>query len=234
MKLGLTSVTFRKLDFRAIIQIARDSKLDGIEWGGDVHVPPGDISCAREVHQATIEAGLEVLSYGSYYRLGGETPFDPVLDTALALHAKIIRVWAEGAFNRAVNDARRIADMAKAHDITIAFEYHRNTLTETSEGALALLQAVDRENVKTYWQPNPELTHAKNLEELAAVSPFLEYMHVFHWTWLGRRLPLQNGAGEWKAYLNILRPSAAILEFVQGDSPAQCAKDAETLRGICE
>ena len=234
MKLGLTSVTFRKLEWREIIRIARDCRLDGIEWGGDVHVPPGDTELAGEIYRATVAAGLAVLSYGSYYRLGGGDPFESVLDTACALRANTIRVWAGTKLNLAIPDARRAADMANAHDITIALEYHRNTLTETSEGAAALLKAVDRENVKTYWQPNPELTHAQNLAELAAVSPYLEYIHVFCWTRHGRRLPLDAGAGEWRAYLHTARPKAAILEFVKSDSAAQCVKDAQALRRICE
>lgn len=232
MKCGLTSVTFRQLDWREVIRIARDCGLDGIEWGGDVHAPPGDALHAQKVYQGTVDAGLSVLSYGSYYKLGGEDAFEPVLETALALRAGVIRVWAEGAFDRAARDARRVAELAEPHGVTVAFEYHRNTLTETAEGALALLQAVDRANVRTYWQPNPERAHGENLGELAAVSPYLENMHVFHWTRHGRRLPLRAGAGEWRAYLGAAGPKAAILEFVKNDSPAQCAQDARTLRRL--
>jgi len=234
VKLGLTSVTFRKLGFQEIINITCSCGLDGIEWGGDVHVPPGDLRHAEEVRLATIQAGLDVLSYGSYYKLGGDEPFEPVLETALVLRTGTIRVWAGTQFDLAIEDAQRIADMAKIHDITIAFEYHRNTLTETSEGALSLLQSVARDNVRTYWQPNPELTHENNLAELAAVSPYLENMHVFHWTRHGRRLPLRAGVGEWQAYLRTARPKAAILEFVKDDDPAQCMKDAQTLRRLCD
>jgi len=234
VKLGLTSVTFRKLDVQEIVNIARDCGLDGIEWGGNVHAPPGNLKRAEEVRLATMQAGLDVLSYGSYYKLGGDDPFEPVLETALALHANTIRVWAGTQGDLAIEDARRIADMAKTHDITVAFEYHRNTLTETSEGALLLLRAVGRDNVRTYWQPNPELAHEKNLEELAAVSPYLENMHVFHWTRHGRRLPLRAGAGEWQEYLRAARPKAAILEFVRDDDPAQCVKDAQMLRRLCD
>lgn len=234
MKLGLTSVTFRKLGWREIIRVARDCGLDGIEWGGDVHVPPGDVQLAREIYQATVDAGLAVLSYGSYYKPGGDTPFEDVLETALALHASTIRIWAGTNFEAAIGDARRIADMANAHGVTIAFEYHRHTLTETAESALALLQAIARDNVKTYWQLNPELTHAKNLAELAAVSPWLENIHVFHWTRHGRRLPLEAGAGAWRAYLGAAGPKAAILEFVKGDSSAQCRRDAQQLRRLCD
>ena len=239
MKCGLTSVTFRKLDWRKIIQIARDCGLDGIEWGGDIHVPPGGVARAREVYQATAAATLSVLSYGSYYRLCEGDAFEPVLATALALQAGTVRVWA-GKKNtplaQATEDARRIADMAKPHGVTVAFEYHRGTLTETAGSTLALLEAVGRDNVKTYWQPNPELTHEQNLAELAAVLPWLENVHVFHWTAGGARLPLEDGLSQLQAYMQKINghAHAAILEFVKNDDPAQCARDAEYLRRLCD
>jgi len=246
MKCGLTSVTFRKLDWREVIEIARKCRLDCIEWGGDIHVPPGEISLAREVYQAAVSAGLSVQSYGSYYRLGAGGPFEPVLATAKELRAGTIRVWAgtkasarysAEEFARAADDARTIADMAVGHGITIAFEYHRNTLTDTSEGALALLAAVGRDNVRTYWQPNPDLTHEQRLEGLAAVLPWLEnvHVHVAQRPGDGVSLPLEAALPQWRAYFDVIggQARAALIEFVRDDDPAQCARDAAHLRGLC-
>ena len=241
---GLTSITFRALDWRAVVAVTKDCGLDGIEWGGDIHVPPGGEARAREVRRATEEAGLAVLSYGSYYRLGEGEPFEPVLASAQALGAKIIRVWAGAkgsaqttakARARAVEDARRVADMAQAQGTTVALEYHRNTLTDTSESAAALLSEAGRGNLKSYWQPNPELRHEENLRELGEMLPWLTYLHVFQWEACGRRCCLQDGEAEWRAYMRVAKKhaQAAILEFVRDDAPAQCAKDAETLRRIC-
>jgi sugar phosphate isomerase/epimerase len=246
MKCGLASVTFRQLGWREVIQVAGDCGLSCIEWGGDIHVPPGDALRAREVYQATAEAGLEVLSYGSYYRLGGGQDFGPVLDTARALRAGVIRVWAgakgsarysAGERGQAVADAQIIADMAAAHSIAVAFEYHRNTLTDTSESALALLAQVGRDNVKTYWQPNPDLTHEQRLAGLAAVLPHLENVHV-HVTQRpsdGAHLPLEDVLPQWRAYMGAAhgRARAALIEFVKDNDPAQCARDAACLRRIC-
>ncbi len=39
---GLVSVTFRQLSPEEIVRVAREAGLTVIEWGGDVHVPPGD------------------------------------------------------------------------------------------------------------------------------------------------------------------------------------------------
>jgi len=246
MKCGLTSVTFRKLDWREIIRVALDCGFDGIEWGGDIHVPPGEVALAREVHQATVEAGLSVLSYGSYYRLGGRDAFKPVLDTAHALQAGSIRVWAgtKGSARysakeraRAVEDAQSIADMAASHGITVAFEYHPNTLTDTSESALALLTEVGRGNVRSYWQPNPGLTHAENLAELTAMLPWLLHVHahVCRRPSDGALLPLEDLLPQWRAYMALAKGHArvAFIEFVRGDDPAQCARDAAHLKTLC-
>src|SRR6476469_730727 len=95
---GLFSVTFRQLSPPEIIALVGRAGLRGIEWGGDVHVPHGDVARAREVRDRTADAGLEVAAYGSYYRVAkseaDELPFERVLNTAQALGAPLIRVWA--------------------------------------------------------------------------------------------------------------------------------------------
>ena len=95
---GLVSITFRKLSPRAIIDLVTRANLIGIEWGGDVHVPHGEIRVTRDVAQMTRDAGLLVASYGSYYRVGVSEAdglaFARVLESAIALGAPTLRVWA--------------------------------------------------------------------------------------------------------------------------------------------
>ena len=82
---GLVSVSFREERPESILREASAAGLSGIEWGGDVHVPPGDLDTARSVARLTAGAGLQVFAYGSYYRLGMSanpaSDFLPVLDT---------------------------------------------------------------------------------------------------------------------------------------------------------
>ena len=96
-KTGLVSVTFRTLAVERVIELVSQAGLNSIEWGGDIHVPPTNPSWAKEVGKMTRESGLEVSSYGSYYRAGSLSDgqsFESILDAAVALGAPSIRVWA--------------------------------------------------------------------------------------------------------------------------------------------
>ncbi|MCC9078525.1 sugar phosphate isomerase/epimerase [Litorilinea aerophila] len=247
---GLVSITFRQLTPAAIVELVAQAGLAGIEWGGDVHVPHGDLARAREVRRLTAAAGLQVAAYGSYYRVGHDEtgPFDAVLATAVELEAPRIRVWAgrqgtdtaDSAYWRLViEDSLRIAELAAAAGIPIVYEFHRNTLTDTSEAARRLLQEVAHPNVGTYWQPPRGSMVAENLAGLELLAPWLRGLHVFSWhEQSGQRLPLAERADAWLQYLAraaaLDRPMFALLEFVQEDEPAHFLRDAATLKGWLE
>ena len=243
---GLVSVTFRQLEPDHIVALAREARLASIEWGGDVHAPPGDERRARELGTITREAGLQVSAYGSYYRLRDEAeedaPFEAVLASALALGAPRIRVWPGRVGPDATDPAEReriigracdICALANAAGVGIDFEFHSKTLTETSAMACLLLRRVGQAGV--CWQPRNGWFAQENLLALEAVAPWLGNVHCFHWWPSSReRLPLQEGARDWRLYLDRL---AALpgerhvsLEFVRDQSPALFLRDANTLR----
>jgi len=247
---GLVSVTFRKLSPAEIVALVRQAGLNCIEWGGDIHVPHGDCARAREVRQLTLAAGLTVAAYGSYYKLhqseAAGLPFAAVLETALALGAPTIRVWA-GALSSATADAvhraavaadaRRIADLAQAAGITISSEYHGGTLTDTNASAQTLLKEIQHPNFFTYWQPHNGVPVEPNLAGLRAILPRLTNVHCFHWLLANNeRRPLAEGADIWRQYFAIVKASgrdhSALLEFVDGDAPANFLRDAATLRQL--
>jgi 3-dehydroshikimate dehydratase len=246
---GLVSITFRQLAPDAVIRAAAEAGLRAIEWGGDVHVPHGNFAVARAVGRATRAAGLAVACYGSYYRAavseaGAGPRFDAVLDTAVALEAPCVRVWAGNRAAadadadwraRVVEDLRHVCERAAAADVIVALEYHDGTLTDTDESALALLVAVDRPNLKTLWQPPHGKTREQCVASLAGVLPYLQHLHVFHWCPESRaRLPLQAGSSRWEAYLALAATGGkdslyALLEFVRADDPENLAGDARVL-----
>jgi 3-dehydroshikimate dehydratase len=244
---GMVSVTFRKESVERIVELTRDAGLDGIEWGGDVHVPPGDTAAAERARSLTEQAGLSVLSYASYYRAGHDEPqpgFEVILDTALQLGTTLIRVWpgtrgsagADAAYrDRVAADLRSAADLAAAHGVTIGLEFHGGTLTDDIQSTLDLLRAVDRDHVLTYWQPPNGVPFETSLAGLERIAPHVVAAHAFYW-WPDSmsRFPLADGADRWPTYLRTLRDRAprlrhAALEFVRGDDPQQLAPDAKTL-----
>jgi sugar phosphate isomerase/epimerase len=130
---GLVSITFRKLTPRQVVESAAAAGVAGIEWGGDVHVPHGDLAKAADARRLTADAGMVVAAYGSYYRAGQSEkdglPFERVLETARELGAPLIRVWAghKGSADvdpvyRAgvIEDCLRIAELAARAGIGVA------------------------------------------------------------------------------------------------------------------
>lgn len=250
LKPGLVSVTFRKLPAEEIIKLAVAAGLRGIEWGGDIHVPPGDLVNAQRVGASTRAAGLEVAAYGSYFRLGQsrakELSFSTVLKTAQALDAELIRIWAgrcnseqvEVAERRAiVTEAREIAAQAAAGNVRLAFEFHADTLTNTAASCRALLEEVNHPNLRTLWQPEHGLDAEQNCAGLQSLSPWLAGVHVFHW-WPDHndRHSLRVGIAAWARYLATLRAHRiggfASLEFLPDDAPEQLKHEAQTLRRL--
>ncbi len=245
---GLVSVTFRQLSPSAIVELCVRHGLRGIEWGGDIHCPPGEVKRALTVAALTVEAGLEVAAYGSYYRAGVSDPaeFSRVLEVAAVLKAPWIRVWAGNRGSekadpdyraRVTDDVRRVAAEAKDHGVRISLEYHAQTLTDEIQSALALLQDVP--GIWVQWQPANGHPPERAAVTLTALVGRISNLHVLAW---GKeqdrlvRLPLAAHRDRWRHYFSIARQSAgrrfALLEFVRGDRPEQLAEDARTLHAL--
>jgi sugar phosphate isomerase/epimerase len=246
---GLVSISFRNLAVQEIVDLCVRAGLEGIEWGGDVHVPHGDVGTARQTARTTAAAGLSVAAYGSYYR-AGETVDNPdfadVLASAQALGAPLIRVWAgkRGSADadvtyrtRVVDDLRRISSLAQQAGIVVACEFHGGTLTDTNASALALYGNVNHPNLRAYWQPPVGQGVDYCLHGLRSILPRLANLHLFHWTVKdGKRArePLAAGHSIWSRYLDLARQAEGdrwvLLEFVRNDDPEQLVADADALR----
>ena len=248
MKPGLVSVTFRQLSPESIVDLCVKSGLQTVEWGGDVHVPPGDAGAASRVGEMTREAGLSITAYGSYYRLAvpDGAPFREILSSAVALGAPAIRVWAgnrgsadadEASRKAVADDALRCADLAAERGISICYEFHGGTLTDTTESALALLAETEHPFVRSLWQPPHGLSLEECLASLRCIMPRLHHVHVFHW-WPdhAHRHALADGRERWEAYVAELKAASKdadlLLEFVRGDDPLLLEEDARTLADI--
>lgn len=119
----------------------------------------------------------------------------------------------------------------------MALEFHPGTLTHTAASTTALLDALDRPNLRTHWQPDPALAPEVALDELRTVLPHLASLHVFSWGpgGIDDRRPLSAGDALWPAALALAdatgRPTSALCEYVCADDPEQLVADAAILRG---
>ncbi len=266
---GICSVTLKPNTPEQILRFASENKLKAIEWWGTGHVPAGDVATARRVGKLTRQAGLAVSSYGSYYRAAvseaqGE-PFSAVLDSAEALGAPTIRVWAgnvnlENAernfVESVVEDTLRIAEMARQRGLSITFEFHGGSFTNSNGNARRFASLVEHPSVFFSWQPPHGFTLQHCLDGLNGLLPRLSTLHVYHWT-IGsyeknlfnesqRPLkhpedfhphPLKDGVERWMAYLAMARTTGrdhyALLEFVKDDTISQAGEDAAVLVDLC-
>lgn len=255
MKTGICSVTFRSLPIEDLVALVAKAGLEAVEWGGDVHVPHGDLEAADRARRLTLEAGLEVSSYGSYYSPidadGNSEAFEPVLESALALGTDTIRIWS-GKFgsgsasadyrSRLIDATRRAAALAGKQGVKLAFEFHVRTLMDTNESALQLLEDINLPNVYSYWQPpywRKDFDY--RLQGLEQLGGRCSNLHVFQWgfddsgeqSWEDSvtRLPLSAGADEWSRYMSAVPNDNgyALLEFIRNDSIVQFLQDASEL-----
>lgn len=250
---GLVSITFRLSEPEQIIQLCSDAQLGGIEWGGDVHVPHGDTRRAAAVGEMTRAAGLTSVAYGSYYAfrdLYGREEVDSQLlfDTAEALEAPVVRVWAgtqgsdetdEATRMKLVASARRLGNEAERRGLRVAFEYHANTLTDTPKSATRLMNDIDHPAVTVLWQPPNGASKEHSTQSLRLALPRLEHIHCFHWGPRGfdDKLPLEGGEERWLNYLSIIASVTPkqvdrwiLLEFLPNGKRNELVRDAKVLR----
>lgn len=233
--IGLCSVTFRDDSVDYIIDLAKEAGIQAIEWGSDNHLPKNDIAQAERVAQLMQEAGLTTSSYGAYYKLGSFDDFEPFIQIAQIVDASIIRVWAgeEGSADVAgeyrqdiIEDANRIGKMAAEANLSIALEYHMDTLTDTPSSAQQLMQEITAPNAYLYWQPAESLTVEERIESLPNLAPWITNVHVFHWQDFYNRYPLADGQDEWLQYIRTIEKESQnkhhyLIEFVPGEDQKQ-------------
>lgn len=242
---GLVSVTFRDKKPEEIIEICVKNGLKGVEWGENTHVMPGDPLGAASLREQTLAAGLSVAAYGSYYRLCTGMDFAPTLLSAKALGAPVIRVWAgnipsceaDAAYRKAAAvEAAGIAAQAVEQGIRVAFEWHKNTLTDTNESAMALLRDAAHPNLYCLWQPTVALNEEERCEGLRLLGDRLLNLHVYYWP-DGKRGAFGPGREYWRRYLACVPKDTdryALLEFVKDNTVEQLEEDAKALLRLLE
>lgn len=242
-QIGLVSISFRKLSPEEVVQAMVNAGLKYVEWGSDVHAPCTDTERLEQIVALQEKYGVTCCSYGTYFRLG-VTPIEELPDyirAAKRLGTTILRLWAgrkspdkftpeekEELFDQ----CRQAAKLAEEAGVTLCMECHRNTYTETQEGALELMQAVNSPAFRMYWQPSQALTIEGNVEYIRLLKPYIDHLHVFHWA-NEVHYPLSVGEENWKAYFpEFSGDRGALLEFMPDNRVESLPTEADTLRRI--
>ncbi|MBQ2865147.1 MAG: TIM barrel protein [Clostridia bacterium] len=240
MKTGLVSVSFRKHTASEIITAAADAGLECIEWGSDVHAKYDDIEALEHIARMQAEHKLYCSSYGTYFRLGQDdlALLPEYIKAARMLGTNILRLWCgvkstweyQKCEKAALfEDCRAAAAVAERAGVKLCLECHRNTYTETKEGALELMQAVSSPAFRMYWQPNQGRSVSENIEYASLLAPYIEHIHVFQWKG-DDKFPLADGVDEWRQYLGAAGGEhTLLLEFMPDGRIESLPQEAESL-----
>lgn len=248
-ELGITSVTFRSRSAEEIVGYCQRCGIAAIEWGSDVHVKPGEREQAERIRRITENAGIRVSSYGSYYRLGetGVNEFESYAKTAQALNAPVIRIWggskahrdlSKSEYKSLIDEAGEICKTAEKYSISVAFEYHNDSLTDSKDAALKALSDIGADNLGMYYQYDPWISCEDNYETLKAFLPYLKMIHVFNVDEKINRYSIKEHNGEefWRNIIKILGQSntevCMLFEFLKEETFDELKRETDTMMSL--
>lgn len=190
MHVGVCTISARRRPVESVIEVCGGLAVEGIEvWGKD-HVGDGSRERCREIADAADAHDLSIPVYGSYLRAGTDGFGDRVtatLDTADGLGADLVRVWAgdqeygdcDGAhWGRVVGDLRRLGESARERGLGVTVERHGGTVTDETDGAAELIEAVDSPAVGLNWQPHFEHDASTVLDDARRLAPLANNVHL--------------------------------------------------------
>ena len=243
-RIGLCSVSFRDKSPREILEAAKNACLDCVEWGSDVHARCDDTVNLEQIAAMQKDIGIYCSSYGTYYRIGADKPgaILPYIHAAKVLGTDILRVWCgnkkpqdytSDELERIFEDCRALVKIAEENQIIICLECHNDTLTETVDSALALMQAIDSPYFRMYWQPIYFNTPEISMEYARRIESYTYYLHVYNWDHDLNRYPLIHSLKTWKNYRKCFSGERTLLlEFMPDDRIESLQAEAETLKRV--
>ncbi len=245
-KTGICSVSFRKLQPQQIIKLAAEAGLDAIEWGSDVHASPKDKAALLAITEAQTAAGLHTSSYGTYFRIGTNSPDElhEYIEAAKILGTDTLRIWC-GSKNYSelseeercaiISESKACAKIAESHSAILALECHPNTFTDTPEGAIRIMEEVDSPAFKMYWQRKTRGgDKAEDIDYLSKIVKWLTNIHVFEYHG-GVQVSLSGAVGDWCEILSDISDGRTLLlEFIPTGEPEALLAESLALRRIVE
>lgn len=243
--LGLVSISFRKNTPEEIVAEMKKCGLTNIEWGSDIHAPCDDLDKLKSIKRLCDENGISCSSYGTYFKIGVHPTDDIInyINAAKILGTDILRLWCgtkksdeytSEEKTKLFAECKILADIAKKENVTLCMECHPGTFTETLDGAIELMEAVDCENFRMYWQPNQFTTAENNFKYAETMAKYTKVIHVFNWT-KDQWLPLSGGIEIWKKYLSYFdKTQKLLLEFMPDNRIESLKTESDALKVIAK
>ena len=240
---GLVSISFRSLSCEELIEHLIKCGLKNVEWGSDVHAPVDNEERLYEIKKLMDEKGINCCSYGSYFRIS-VTPLEDIykyIKAAKILGTNIIRLWCGNRGTAVITkeekeklfaDCKALSKIAEEEDVIFCMECHNDTYTDNVNTALELMQEINNEHFRMYWQPNQFKTFEENMYYAKTLSSYTYHLHVFNWAGHDR-FPLIDAVKTWKDYLtNFEGERYLLLEFVPDDKIETLPIETEALNAI--
>ena len=239
-KTGLVSVSFREHTPREILTAMKTVGLRHIEWGSDVHAPADNGKALAELAALQREFGITCCSYGTYFRIGQDSPQEIIryIRAAAVLGTRTLRIWAGNRSSedytpeekvQFIEECKQLAAIAGEQAVTLCLECHNGTMTDRADFALELMERVNSQHFRMYWQPNQFCSREVNLAYAEKLAGYTDTIHVFHWR-ENERFSLSSGMAVWRQYLQCFSGNEMLLlEFMPYNSLDSLAAETAAL-----
>lgn len=241
-KLGLCSVTFRKMSAAKVVEIAKKAGISYIEWGGDVHITNREE--ARIVKSICDNEGIKICSYGSYYRVGCEDKrkWEEICLIANAMGASSVRVWlgnkdseetTRAEYGQILKDLKSICAVAKKYNLLVCPECHDNTYNNNTDALLKIKNELNADNFKTYFQSR-YFRYDYDIDRIERTFDFIENVHISYRD-LAREQRFRRKDKHYidkllKKLLEMNYDGVVLVEFVKGSKKRHFLKDVKKLK----
>jgi 3-dehydroshikimate dehydratase len=197
---GLCTISHREKLLEYVLDVTKELGFDGVElWGREPHISEKfDENRVHAARKMIEDRGLALTCLGSYVIFGPVktraeelAELDDTLYTARCLRAPIVRVWASdvGAeraskkqYDKTVAEIQEACDRAARLNLVLAAEMHDDTLADSADAALRLLEAVDRPNFKLNFEVSHRATPEPPQERLSRVLDHVVHLHLRNFT----------------------------------------------------
>lgn len=241
---GLVSISFRQHAPEEILSAMKAAGLSYVEWGSDVHAPANDIENLKRLVALGEKYGIICSSYGTYFKVGQHATEEilPYIHAAKVLGTNIVRIWCgskdcelytQEEKAALLADCKKLAEIAEQENIVLCLECHNWTYTNHLSGALELMETVNSENFRMYWQPNQWSSFEENMEYAQKIAKYTYVIHAFNWL-EEKCFPLCEAVDTWKAYLSKFDSPYVLLEHMPDDKLTSLCAEAKALQNIVE